>query len=249
MKATIPIRPSSDRVSSWSDNIGSEPVYVGGNLRLRQFSIDDASDLCQLHKEQSMLRWLLDDMDLDTTANTTRLVTGLARMYQTYPGLGIWAFERLESCSTEYQSTTHRKLAKSADSRTELLPRQRWCLRGWFNLTPVPENPDYIELGSRLHPSAWGRRIACSVGEQLVHYAFEVRQLNVLFLHCHPLNEPALYCAAYLGFDHPKPVIFLGSDALRLTATAETSQRCEDLSDSARRRMAVARVRGWTTRQ
>lgn len=225
--------------------MGNSPLLIGEDLRLRRFTISDANELAQLHQDESMTRWLLDDVALDNTAITDRFILGLRRYYQEHPGLGIWAFERLLTRYTKEQLIKQGADKVLSEQAFAKLLEPSWQLHGWFNLTQVPGSPELIELGSRLHRSSWGQRIACAVGEQLVSYAFDTLSCSSLYLHCHPQNQPALYCAAYLGFEDPTPVKFLGRDALKLVSQAERLLAMQAKSDSQRRRHAVKCVNHW----
>lgn len=234
-------------MNTLSEPIAQAPANIDSDLRLRQFVLKDANDLLRLHEDSEMTRWLLDDVELDTLAVTSDFILGLRKLYRESPGLGIWAFERLEKTYSREQLIEQGALNHMSEDAMNSLLQPKWVLKGWFNLTPVPEFPQNVELGSRLDRSAWGQRIACSVGEQLVCYAFDVLEITDLYLHCHPLNRPALYCASYLGFDDPEPVDFLGSKALRLSATANSAEQVNSMNDSARRRSAIAQVHLWTS--
>ena len=227
--------------------IGAQPVIVGRNMRLRQFHLSDANELCGLHQDPSMTRWLLDDVALDSVAITSNFIHGLRTYYREHPGLGIWAFERFVCKYTRDELFAQGAMDLLEDTAIESLLAPRWHLQGWFNLTAVPEQPEKIELGSRLHRNSWGQLIACGVGEQLVNYAFNILGISSLYLHCHPSNQPALFCAAYLGFQNPEPVRFLGLPATGLSATSENANLLRDCSGSARRRRALSCVKQWTT--
>lgn len=225
--------------------IGEQCVVVGENMRLRQFQPKDARSLLRLHLEPSMTRWLLDDVDLDNLAIVTKFIRGLRRLYASHQGLGIWAFERFASKYTRSELQAQGAMKLLSDSTLESLQAPKWQLQGWFNLTPVPDQPQKIELGSRLHQSAWGQHIACSVGEQLVNYAHDILDISTLYLNCHPSNRPALYCAAYLGFKNPEQVRFLGLPALSLSATPGSVGTLCEYSSSTRRRRALSLVKQW----
>ena len=227
--------------------IGREPVDVGTNMRLRQFSFTDANELSRLHQDPSMTRWLLDDVSLNSLAIATDFIYGLRKLYREYPGLGTWAFERFVCRYTQEELLAQGAMNMLEDSAIKSLLAPQWQLQGWFNLTPVPGQEDKIELGSRLHRKAWGQRIACGVGEQLVNYAFNVLGISSLHLHCHTLNQPALYCAAFLGFKNPEPVKYLGLPALGLSAALANVDALRDCSSSARRRTAFSSVKHWAT--
>lgn len=234
-------------MSSLHGIIGSEPVSVGPDLRLRQFRLTDAGELVKLHQDPALMRWLLDDISLDDQPVASDFILGLTRLYRSRPGLGIWALERREVRYSRAQLVAQGALKFLNEDELERMLQPRWYLQGWFNLTPVPNEPQRIELGSRLQRAAWGRSIACGVGSTLVDYAFEVLRLPRLYLHCHPQNTSALYCAAWLGFDEPEAVDFLGSDAIRLSLRpSHFAARCT-VNDSTRRRDSRQYVEQWTS--
>lgn len=222
---------------------------MGRNLRLRQFRIADANDLFQLHKDPILRRWLLDDRAFDSLSFTSDFLLGLQKFYSTHPGLGIWALERLECRYTREKLIEQGAFDCLEDKVIDSLLTPKWHLQGWFNLTPIEGQPQHIELGSRLHRGAWGQRIACAVGQPLVSYSFDVLGLENLHLICHPSNQPALYCAAYLGFENPQACKSAGFDALKLTATAASSQHANMNDDSKRRRAAVSCAREWSAEE
>jgi RimJ/RimL family protein N-acetyltransferase len=216
-------------------------------MRLRRFQLGDANNLYRLHQDESMTRWLLDDVALDSISVTSDFILGLNKYYKDHPGLGIWAFERSVCRFTKDELLAQGAMDSLDESSIASLLAPKWQLQGWFNLTRVPGQNEKIELGSRLHRSAWGKRIACSVGEKLLCYAFNVLKEPRLYLHCHPSNHPALYCAAYLGFNSPEPVAFLGSQALCLSASSADLDKRQACTGSVRRRAAMACVNQWAS--
>ncbi len=233
-------------MSQLSEPIGAQPCLLDQNFRLRQFKTSDSSELSNLHKDPLLTRFLLDDVSLQDSRTASIFAQGMGKFYRENPGLGIWAFDRLIVRYTREQLLQQGAYEMMQEAAVDALLEPIWQLQGWFNLTPVPDYPDQIELGSRLHRGSWGQRIACTVGQELVEYAFRVLSVPRLYLHCHPENTSALYCAAYLGFDSPKPVTFLGLPALKLSVPASHLENGGDVSDSERRRTAVRQVRLWT---
>jgi RimJ/RimL family protein N-acetyltransferase len=54
---------------------------------------------------------------------------------------------------------------------------------GWFQLEPVPDRPDEVELGYRLARANWGLGYATEAARALVAYAFDVLGYQRVFAH------------------------------------------------------------------
>jgi len=100
-----------------------------------------------------------------------------------------------------------------------------WVTQGWFNLTVVPDgalqeeevsaNPQaMVELGSRLATSAWGGRVSTQIGS-------------------------AIYCTAFLGFENPGQVNYLGKESLQFALTAERFSQWQQKSLKEKRTSAM----------
>lgn len=226
--------------------LAQQPVLVGDTLRLRQFTLGDAYELSQLHTLPLMTRWLIDDADLQIRDVAFEFLYGLTKLYRQKPGLGIWAIEREECRYTAEQLSAEGALAMLNKQAIDKLLQPQWYLYGWFNLTPVPEMPMSVELGSRLHPALWGQQVACSVGQQLLEYACDVLSLPAVFTHCHPENRAALYCSSYLGFGQPESVSYQGRKAIRLVMHAPQHLMMSAMTSSKRRRQAHQTASCWT---
>jgi RimJ/RimL family protein N-acetyltransferase len=141
-------------------------------LALREFRAGDEADLVDLHRDPRVCEYLVDD-PVRTEDEARRVIRWLVgRVYPDSPGFGIW----------------HASLRDSG------------AFAGFFSLTRVPGSDD-VELGARLHPRVWGRRLALEGAEALVAHAFGSLRLERLVGIAHPLNRPVRFFLECLGFE------------------------------------------------
>lgn len=108
---------------------------IGRRLRLREFRATDADTLVTMHQDVRLRALLIDDYPLHHPAVARLFLQRLSALYRRHEGLGIWHAEHLAGN----------------------VPQASWGFCGWFNLMPMPDAPDEVELGCRLCLAAWGQ--------------------------------------------------------------------------------------------
>ncbi|EHR71444.1 acetyltransferase, ribosomal protein N-acetylase [Burkholderiales bacterium JOSHI_001] len=146
------------------------PCGQAGRLTLRRFRPEDAGDVAALHTLPEVRAHLSDDHPLQELAVAQLMVQRLLDFYPRQPGLGIW---------------------HASDAAGFV---------GWFSLMPLAERAGAIDLGSRLHPRAWGSGIALDGGECLLAHAFHTLGAAQVWGACAPANRGARLCLHALGF-------------------------------------------------
>lgn len=159
-------------------NAASWPI--GPRLRLREFRATEADTdlLVSMHQDTRLRALLVDDYPLDRPAVARLFLQRLSALYRRHEGLGIWHAEHLAPHSS----------------------RPSWSFCGWFNLMPMPDAPDEVELGCRLCLAAWGQGLALEGGTWLLHRAFAVLGRPQVFGVCHPAHRAVHLCLLALGF-------------------------------------------------
>lgn len=147
------------------------PAGRPGRLLLRRFEAEDARDVANLHALPEVRAHLSDDHPLHELPTAQRLIQRLLAFYPMQPGLGIW---------------------HASDAQGFV---------GWFSLMPLPERPGAVDLGSRLHPRAWGNGTAMDGGECLLSHAFLTLGATQVWGACAPGNRGARLCLHALGFN------------------------------------------------
>lgn len=172
-------------------------------LRLRHFQGSDHARLMAMHREPRLRALLVDDYALDQPAHAWQFLQGLQALRQRHPGLGIWHTERLlpadPALLAEAEAAVHEgELDPAALQR---LQAGQWAFCGWFNLMPMPEHPQRVEIGCRLLPSAWGTGLVLDGGEALLAQAFGPLQRKEVWAVCHPEHRSVHAVLATLGFE------------------------------------------------
>ncbi len=114
-------------------------------LLLRQFTPDDTDALYELDGDPDVIRWTnLDGRRAPYALYRDVLLPRNLAYHAQYPGYGYWV--AIEKATGD------------------------WL--GWFHFRPARDAPDEIELGYRLHKSAWGRGYATEGALALVRKGF-----------------------------------------------------------------------------
>jgi len=85
---------------------------------------------------------------------------------------------------------------------------------GVFSLMPI-EGTDEVEIGTRLHPSTWGRLYPVEGGRALCEHAFVALRLPYLVGLCDPCNDAVPVILRRLGFEPDGQTLHFGNRALR----------------------------------
>lgn len=118
-------------------------------------------------------------------AGACALVEIVNRVYRERPGLGIW---------------------RAGDGQDRFL--------GFFSLM-AELDPDEVEIGARLLPTAWGRGYALEGGAALCAHAFDTLRLPRLLGLCAPENRSVPPLLARLGFSPAGTTTQFGRPAVR----------------------------------
>jgi RimJ/RimL family protein N-acetyltransferase len=172
-------------------------------LRLRSFAASDVDRLVQMHRDPRLRELLVDDFELDQPERTWQFLHGLAAVQSRHPGLGIWHTERWHAPDPGDLAEAVAAVA-AGELVPEVLPvlqAGRWDFCGWFNLMPMPEDPQRVEIGCRLLPTAWGTGLVLDGGEALLARAFGPLQLGEVWAVCHPRHRSVHAVLATLGFE------------------------------------------------
>lgn len=171
-------------------------------LRMRRFRSSDHARLVAMHHEPRLRDLLVDDFDLDRPERSWQFLAGLADLQDRHPGLGIWHTERWlpPDPVTLAEAQAAVDLGEIGADSLAWLQQGRWDFCGWFNLMPMPDDPQRVEIGCRLLPSAWGTGLVLDGGEALLAMAFGRLQLNEVWAVCHPQHRSVHAVLATLGF-------------------------------------------------
>ncbi len=131
------------------------------------------------------------DAPVDSVAAACALIDNANRVYRERPGLGVWR----------------------ADD-------ERGAFIGFFSLM-AELDPDEVEIGTRLLPSAWGRGYALEAGAALCDHAFATLRLPQLIGMCDPLNRSVPSLLMRLGFVAGGEAEQFGNRALRFVLRRE----------------------------
>ncbi len=180
----------------------AEWVCETPRLRMRRFQGSDHGQLLAMHREPRLRELLVDDFDLDRPERAWQFLAGLADLQERHPGLGIWHTERWQAPEAAVLAEAEAAVRHGEISAEALqwLQAGEWHFCGWFNLMPMPEDPQRVEIGCRLLPSAWGTGLVLDGGEALLAQAFGPLQLDEVWAVCHPRHRSVHAVLATLGF-------------------------------------------------
>ena len=172
-------------------------------LRMRRFHGGDHARLVAMHQEPRLRELLVDDFDLDRPERSWEFLAGLADLQTRHPGLGIWHTERwlAPDPATLAEAQAAVDLGEIDVEALQWLQQGQWEFCGWFNLMPMPDDPQRVEIGCRLLPSAWGTGLVLDGGEALLDLAFGSLQLDEVWAACHPQHRSVQVVLATLGFE------------------------------------------------
>jgi RimJ/RimL family protein N-acetyltransferase len=187
--------------------------FQSSRLCLREFVPYDHVHLKAMHEDARISKSLLDHQPFDQPGFASAFTRRMMEIYREYEGLGVWAAEQIKAVLSESDLANPEVRALLSDEALEKYSRPRPHFIGWFNLMPVPSEPDEIELGSRLIPSVWGSGLSVEGGEMLLNHAFDVLQRDQVWAFCHPQSRSAQYCVYYLGFEYTGTQDYSGQQA------------------------------------
>ena len=114
-------------------------------LQLRRFTPDDVENLVELDGDPDVMHFITGGRPTPRDEIVDDVLPAFFRHYERYPGYGFWA--AIEKSSGRFL--------------------------GWFHFRPGEGAPaDEVELGYRLHRSAWGNGYATEGSRALIHKGF-----------------------------------------------------------------------------
>lgn len=114
-------------------------------LLLRRITPDDVDDLVGLDADPAVMRYTTGGRPTPRAEIEDERLPRYLRYYEQHPGFGFWA----------------------------AIERATGAFLGWFHFRPLPDAPPgEIELGYRLHQSAWGQGYATEASRALIHKGF-----------------------------------------------------------------------------
>jgi RimJ/RimL family protein N-acetyltransferase len=114
-------------------------------LVLRRFTHDDVDDLVELDGDPAVMRFITGGRPTPREEIEHEVLPAFLRYYERFAGYGFWA-----------------AVEKSGGRFV-----------GWFHFRPAPGAPhDEVELGYRLHRSAWGKGYATEGSRALIDKGF-----------------------------------------------------------------------------
>lgn len=216
---------------------------------MRCFHGGDHARLVAMHCEPRLRDLLIDDYALDQSERSWQFLKGLNDVQTRHPGLGIWHTERRlppdPATLAEAQAAVGRG---EIDTRAlQWLELGRWDFCGWFNLMPMPDDPQRVEIGCRLLPAAWGTGLVLDGGEALLEMAFGPLQLDAVWAVCHPQHRSVQTVLATLGFAALGLGPYCGQTASLHRLDAANWPRVQQLPRRQRQRWAVQAQRALET--
>jgi len=94
-------------------------------------------------------------------------------------------------------------------------------LIGLFSLTPFKDDDRLLELGGKLHPSAWRGSLAVEAGAAMIEHAFTGLGRDRLISAFHPENRPVPGALARLGFTPAASTELFGKQVSTMTLACE----------------------------
>ncbi|MEP7155771.1 MAG: GNAT family N-acetyltransferase [Betaproteobacteria bacterium] len=140
-------------------NTKGEPLLETERLVLRRYTKDDLDRLDGLNSDAEVMRYI-GDGSLRSREQTQAGIVRAQRIYDYFPGLGFWIAEQ----------------------------KPRGNFVGVFALIYIPDTVE-VEVGYRLHQSAWGKGLATEGAGALVKYGFNTVGLERIVGLTHPEND------------------------------------------------------------
>ena len=114
-------------------------------LVLRRFTEDDVDNLVELDSDPDVMHFITGGLPTPRHEIESDILPTFLDYYERFAGYGFWA--ALEKSSGRFV--------------------------GWFHFRPAQAaHPDEVELGYRLHRSAWGKGYATEGSRALIHKGF-----------------------------------------------------------------------------
>lgn len=212
---------------------------------MREFAYGDRDVLVCMHRDERVRARLLDDYPLDLSVVAQTFIERLQSFYRTREGLGIWFTERRAPTDDQDLAEARAAVAQGelADSVLDWLAQPQWRFCGWFNLMPMPNANDRVEIGCRLTTDAWGAGLAVEGLGAVLEHAFTTLKLPAVWGICHPLHRAVDLCLLTLGFVPEAQRDYEGQFASWFSIDAQAWARAKSRPLRERQRFAVGIVR------
>jgi len=222
-----------------SANKSPGPWLITPRLRLREFTFTDRNDLVSMHKNPRVRTLLVDDYPLDRHVVAHELIKSLQKYYRQYEGLGIWCAERMVAALNITKLNQEEVRQNLTPSMLEELTTPKPRFAGWFNLMPMTDEPEEVELGSRLLPEVWGSGLALEGGEQLLTHAFGTLNRDQVWAVSHVEHRSVRYCVTALGFREHGIQLYDGKPAQYYVINQSDWCQWKNISRKNRQRYAI----------
>jgi RimJ/RimL family protein N-acetyltransferase len=114
-------------------------------LVLRRFTNADIDNLVALDSDPDVMHFITGGRTTPRDEIENDILPAFLRYYERYEGYGFWA----------------------------VIEKSTGDFLGWFHFRPAPGSPpDEVELGYRLHKSAWGKGYGTEGSRALIHKGF-----------------------------------------------------------------------------
>jgi|GEM_PF-1072711 len=211
-------------------------------LRLREFTHDDSQPLIHMHENTRVRELLIDDQPLNKPGYAYAFIARQLEIYRDFPGLGIWAADHVATPLKKADWDRPEVQALPAEMAAYLKTPQP-TFAGWFNLMPIPQQMDEIELGSRLLPAYWGGGFAISGGELLLAHAFTQLKCERLWIVSHTQHRSVDYIAHALGFQREAVRDYCGQTAQYYVLSESRWQNWKAISRRERIKLGIKAYR------
>ncbi|MBI3715791.1 MAG: GNAT family N-acetyltransferase [Betaproteobacteria bacterium] len=138
-------------------------------LNLRRVTLADCKEIARMNSDPQVMRYVGDGKPRSREMSETG-VRRMLRMYDVYPGLGIWVGET----------------------------RRARRFIGIFILTYIPRTVE-VEIGYRLPREAWGKGYATEGATALLRYGFESVGLDRIVAVTYPQNRASRHVLKKIG--------------------------------------------------
>ncbi|GAA2788978.1 GNAT family N-acetyltransferase [Saccharopolyspora taberi] len=143
-------------------------------LLLRRMTDDDLDELSALHNDPDVMRYLNGGKPVGR-AEIESWLGRVRELYARYEGYGYWP----------------------------AIERSTGAFLGWFLLRPKDtDEPGHVELGYRLHRSAWGRGYATEGSLALLRKAFDELGAHRVYAHTMVVNHASRRVMEKIGLHH-----------------------------------------------
>jgi RimJ/RimL family protein N-acetyltransferase len=156
-------------------------------LAVRQFTADDVDNLFELNSDPAVMRYLTGGRPTPREEVRDRIIPFYLAVYERLDRLGTWA---AESAATG-----------------EFL--------GWFHFRPGPDaDITNIDLGYRLHQSAWNKGYATEGSRALIAMGFTELHVERVFAHTLAVNTASRRVLEKCGLTLVRTVPFQSPDLI-----------------------------------